>query len=186
MATMSQDNPYEVLGVSRDAPQDEIRKAYLKLAHKYHPDKTGGDKASEEKLKSVNAAYDILKNKDKRAAYDRYGTTDGQPFGAGGAGGFGGGGFGGADFEAPFDDFFDMLFGQGKRRVGGAGRRVWNCASSSRWKRPRRARPRRFGFRGARAAATARAPAPRRVRNRKHVRSARAPGRFGLRMACSA
>ena len=97
---------YGLLGVSREAPQEEIRKAYLKLAHKYHPDKTGGNKAAEEKLKKINAAYDILKSSEKRAQYDRFGTTDGQP---------GGGGFG-ADMEAPFEDFFDMLFGQGGGR----------------------------------------------------------------------
>lgn len=101
---------YEILGVARDASQDDIRKAYLKLAHQYHPDKTGGDKAAEEKLKEVNAAYDILKNPEKRAKYDRFGEQ-----GAGGFEGFGGGGQG---FEAPFEDFFDMLFGQ-----GGGGRR---------------------------------------------------------------
>ena len=106
---------YEMLGVPKDASQEQIRKAYLKLAHKYHPDKTGGDKEAEEKLKRINAAYDILKNVEKRAQYDRFGSTDGQ-------GGFGGGGFGGGQgFEAPFEDFFDMLFGQGgKRGAGGA------------------------------------------------------------------
>jgi molecular chaperone DnaJ len=111
---------YEILGVSRDASQDEIRKAYLKLAHKYHPDKTGGDKAAEDKLKEVNAAYDILKSPDKRRQYDQ--------FGAAGPQGFGGGGAGGAGFEAPFDDFFDMLFGQGggRRRQGGSAARPGN------------------------------------------------------------
>ena len=110
---------YEILGVSRDAPQDELRKAYLKLAHKYHPDKTGGDKSAEDKLKEVNAAYDTLKNPEKRAQYDRFGTTDGQPgFGGGGFGGAGFGG-GGGGYEAPFEDFFDMLFGQGGRKGGG-------------------------------------------------------------------
>ena len=99
---------YGLLEVSREAPQEEIRKSYLKLAHKYHPDKTGGDKAAEDKLKQINAAYDILKNPEKRAQFDRFGSTNGQP----GAGGFG------ADMEAPFEDFFDMLFGQG----GGRGR----------------------------------------------------------------
>lgn len=108
---------YELLGVERTASQDQIRKAYLKLAHKYHPDKTGGDKEAEEKLKKINAAYDILKNTEKRAQYDRFGSTDGQGFGGFGGQGFGGGG---AGFEAPFEDFFDMLFGQGGKR-GGAG-----------------------------------------------------------------
>lgn len=108
---------YEILGVQRDASQDEIRKAYLKLAHKYHPDKTGGDKAAEDKLKEVNAAYDILKSPEKRRQYDQFGAAGPQGFGGGG---FGSGGAGG--FEAPFDDFFDMLFGQGggRRRAGGA------------------------------------------------------------------
>lgn len=104
---------YQILGVNRDAPQDEIRKAYLKLAHKYHPDKTGGDKEAEEKLKEINAAYDILKTPEKRKQYDQFGSTSPGGFG-------GGGGPGGAGFEAPFEDFFDMLFGQ-KRRPGGGG-----------------------------------------------------------------
>ncbi|MBI2423908.1 MAG: molecular chaperone DnaJ [Candidatus Hydrogenedentes bacterium] len=101
---------YEILGVPKESSQDEIRKAYLKLAHKYHPDKTGGNKDAEDKLKEINAAYDILKNPEKRQAYDRYGTENMQG-GFGGAPGQGG-------FEAPFEDFFDMLFGQGKRRGG--------------------------------------------------------------------
>ncbi|MFA7692287.1 MAG: molecular chaperone DnaJ [Candidatus Hydrogenedentes bacterium] len=105
---------YEILGVSKNASQDEVRKAYLKLAHKYHPDKTGGDKEAEKKLKEINAAYDILKNPEKRQQYDRFGSMDGQPFGGGGAdyGGFGG--FGGSD--SPFGDLFDMLFSQGRGR----------------------------------------------------------------------
>ncbi|MDQ1257015.1 MAG: molecular chaperone DnaJ [Candidatus Hydrogenedentes bacterium] len=105
-----------MLGVSRDASADEIRKAYLKLAHKHHPDKTGGDKASEEKLKEINAAYDILKNKDKRAQYDQFGEG-GNPFGSGGFSGAGGAG----GFEAPFEDLFDMLFG-GRGGRSGQGR----------------------------------------------------------------
>lgn len=114
---------YEILGVKRDSTQDELRKAYLKLAHKYHPDKTGGDKEAESRLKEINAAYDVLKNPEKRAQYDKYGSADGNPFGGGG---FGGGGFGGG--EAPFDDFFDMLFGQGGRRGGNGGRRTASSA----------------------------------------------------------
>ncbi|HOQ31329.1 MAG TPA: molecular chaperone DnaJ [Candidatus Hydrogenedens sp.] len=111
---------YEILGVPKNASQDEIRRAYLKLAHKYHPDKTGGDKEAEEKLKEINAAYDILKNPEKRAQYDRYGTVDGQPFDMGNfTGGFRGftEGFG-EGFESPFDDLFDMIFGSGTRRTG--------------------------------------------------------------------
>jgi len=105
---------YEILGVTKEASQDEIRRAYLKLAHKYHPDKTGGDKEAEERLKEVNAAYDVLKNAEKRAKYDRFGSEGGGFEGFGGAGGQG--------FEAPFEDFFDMLFGQGGGG-GGRGRR---------------------------------------------------------------
>ncbi len=110
---------YEILGVPRTASQDEIRKAYLKLAHKYHPDKTGGDKEAEEKLKEINGAYDILKNTEKRAQYDRFGSTDGQPFGGGGFGAD----FGGGGGDSPFEDLFDMLFGQGqgRRRQGSRG-----------------------------------------------------------------
>ncbi len=109
---------YELLGVSRSATQDELRKAYLKLAHKYHPDKTGGDKPAEDKLKEINAAYDILKSPEKRAQYDQFGSTSGQPFGGGGFSGD----FGGMGGGAPFEDLFDMLFGgQGKRRSAGRG-----------------------------------------------------------------
>lgn len=103
---------YEILGVPRSASQEEIRKAYLKLAHKYHPDKTGGDKEAETKLKEINAAYDILKNPDKRKQYDQFGNMEGQPF----QGGFGGDFSSG--FDSPFGDLFDMLFGQS----GGRGR----------------------------------------------------------------
>ena len=110
---------YEILGVSKGASQEEIRKAYLKLAHQYHPDKTGGDKAAEEKLKEINEAYDTLKSPDKRKQYDAMGSN---PFGdMGGFGGFGPGAAGG--FEAPFDDFFDVLFGRGGGGGGGRGRR---------------------------------------------------------------
>ena len=110
---------YEILGVPRNASQDEIRKAYLKLAHKYHPDKTGGDKEAETKLKEINAAYDVLKNPDKRKQYDQFGSMDGQGFGGFGPG-FGGDFGGGAD--SPFGDLFDMLFGQGGARSQRASR----------------------------------------------------------------
>jgi molecular chaperone DnaJ len=114
---MAQRDYYEILGVPRNATTDEIRKAYLKLAHKYHPDKTGGDKAAEERLKEINEAYDVLKNKEKRARYDQFGAA-GDPFAGAGEGGFGFGG--GPGFETTFDDFFDVLFGRG---TGAGGRR---------------------------------------------------------------
>jgi molecular chaperone DnaJ len=101
---------YEILGVPRDSDEDAIRAAYRKLAHLYHPDKTGGDKPAEDKLKEINEAYDVLKNKEKRARYDRFGSS-----GAGaGAQGFGGG-FGAG---SPFDDIFDAFF-SGTRGGGG-------------------------------------------------------------------
>ncbi len=110
-------NPYEILGVSRNATPEEMRKAYLKLAHKFHPDKTGGDKEAEDKLKEINAAYDTLKNPEKRSQYDQFGSTERPPF----SGGFGGD-FGGMGGGAPFEDLFDMLFGgQGRRRSPGQG-----------------------------------------------------------------
>ena len=87
---MAKRDYYEVLGVSRDATEDEIKKAYRKLAVKYHPDKNPGDKEAEEKFKEVSEAYEVLRDKEKRAQYDRYGHVG--AFSTAGAGaGFGGG-----------------------------------------------------------------------------------------------
>lgn len=122
---------YEVLGVSKNASDDEIKKAYRKLAVKYHPDKNPGDKEAEAKFKEINEAHDVLSDKQKRARYDQFGHA-----GVGGAGGnpFGGGGnpFGGGNFNfngqafnfdfgggSPFDDILGSLFGFG---AGGARR----------------------------------------------------------------
>ena len=85
---------YEVLGVSKDATPEEIKKAYRKMAAKYHPDRNPGDKAAEEKFKEAAEAYDVLSDTEKRAKYDKFGHSMGpQGFGGGGAGygGFGGG-----------------------------------------------------------------------------------------------
>ena len=89
-------NPYEVLGVSKDASDTDIKKAYHKLVMKYHPDKNPGDKSAEEKFKEVNNAFDILKDPQKRAAYDRYGDA---AFAGGNASGAGFGGFGNGEFH---------------------------------------------------------------------------------------
>jgi molecular chaperone DnaJ len=119
---MAQADLYETLGVSRDASADELKKAYRKLAVKYHPDKNPDDKAAEAKFKEISSAYDNLKDPDKRAAYDRYGHA---AFQGGGGGGhdpfdmfreaFGGRGGGGI-----FDEFFGG--GGGGQSAGGAAR----------------------------------------------------------------
>lgn len=105
---------YEVLGISRNASEDEIKKAYRALARKYHPDVNPGDKTAEEKFKEVSEAYEVLSDPDKKARYDQFGHAD--P-GAGQGGGFGD--FG--DFAGGFGDIFDMFFGGsggGSRRNG--------------------------------------------------------------------
>lgn len=112
---MSKEDFYDVLGVSRDASGADIKSAYRKLAMKYHPDRNAGDAESEANFKKVSEAYEILKDDDKRAAYDRFGHQAFDGMGAGpGRGGFG------ADFSSSFADVFDDLFGEfmGGRRGG--------------------------------------------------------------------
>lgn len=110
---MAKRDYYEVLGVSKTASDDELKKAYRTLAKKYHPDLNGGDKECEEKFKEVNEAYDVLSDPQKRARYDQFGHEDPRTGGAGGYGDFTGG-FGGG-----FDDIFSAFFGGG---FGGAQR----------------------------------------------------------------
>lgn len=109
---------YEVLGVSRGASDDEIKKAYRREAKKYHPDLHPGDKEAEAKFKEINEAYGVLSDADKKARYDQYGHAGVDPnFGAGGAGG-GFDGFGGFDFGDIFSDIFGGGFGSSRRRNG--------------------------------------------------------------------
>ncbi|OOF47442.1 molecular chaperone DnaJ [Rodentibacter trehalosifermentans] len=110
---MAKQDYYELLGISKGADEKEIKRAYKKLAMKYHPDRTQGDKEKEEKFKTIQEAYEILSDKEKRAAYDQYGHAAFEQGGFGG-GGFGGG-FGGADFGDIFGDMFGDIFGGGSR-----------------------------------------------------------------------
>ena len=100
---------YEVLGVSKSASDDEIKKAYRQLAKKYHPDMNPGDKEAEAKFKEANEAYAILSDPEKKAKYDQYGHAAFDPSMGGGGSGFGG--FGGMDFD--FGDIFSSFFGGG-------------------------------------------------------------------------
>ncbi len=113
---MSKRDFYEVLGVSRDASERDIKKAYKRLAMKYHPDRNQGDESAADKFKEVKEAYEILTDPQKKAAYDQYGHAAFEQ----GGGGFGGGGFGGggADFGDIFGDVFGDIFGGGRRGGG--------------------------------------------------------------------
>jgi molecular chaperone DnaJ len=123
---MSKRDPYEVLGVNRNASADEIKKAYRKMAIKYHPDKNQGDKAAEEHFKEAANAYEILSDPEKKARYDRFGH-------AGAGGGFHGGGMNMEDIFSQFGDIFGGAFagggfggfgGQQRRTVKGSNLRV--------------------------------------------------------------
>lgn len=109
---MSKRDYYEVLGVEKSAGEREIKKAYKKLAMKYHPDRTQGDKGLEDKFKEIQEAYEILSDSKKRAAYDQYGHAGVDP--NRGGGGYGGG----ADFGDIFGDVFGDIFGGGGGRGG--------------------------------------------------------------------
>ena len=109
---------YKILGVDKNASEEEIKKAYRKLAHQHHPDKKSGDEA---KFKEINEAYQVLSDKNKRKQYDTYGTAF-----EGGAPPPGGGGFGGFEWNVdfgiggfPFGDIFEDFFGFGAQRGHG-------------------------------------------------------------------
>ncbi len=116
---MSKRDLYEILGVAKNAAEADIKKAYKRLAMKYHPDKNQGNKEAEEKFKEINNAYSILSDAQKRSAYDQFGhaAVDGS------AGAGPGGGFGGFDFGDAFGDMFGDFFGGGRgSKRGGAQR----------------------------------------------------------------
>ena len=118
---MAKRDYYELLGVSKDAGKDEIKRAYRKLAMQYHPDRNPGDEEAEQKFKEIGEAYEVLSDEQKRAAYDRFGHGAFDGSAGGGAGGFGGGGgFGG--FADIFDEMFGDMMGGRRGRGGGGGR----------------------------------------------------------------
>ena len=116
---MAKRDYYEVLGVERGASEAELKKAYRRLAMKYHPDRNPDDKGAEEKFKEANEAYEVLSDAAKRSAYDQYGHAGVDPqMGGGGAGGFGG-----ANFSDIFGDVFSDFFGGGRGGQRGGAQR---------------------------------------------------------------
>lgn len=133
---MSKADFYQTLGVPKSASADEIKKAYRKLAMRYHPDKNPGNKKAEEKFKEISEAYDVLSDETKRKNYDQFGHAgiDGNPFGSGGSGASGFSGFGGfrggrtpgggpgpESYQDIFGDIFGDIFNQGSANSGSAG-----------------------------------------------------------------
>ncbi|MDX9848524.1 MAG: molecular chaperone DnaJ [Tenuifilaceae bacterium] len=115
---MAKRDYYEVLGVSKGASKEEIKKAYRQMAIKYHPDKNPGDHTSEEKFKEAAEAYEVLSDDNKRARYDQFGHAGMN----GGSGGFGGGGMTVEDIFSQFGDIFGGHFGSSFGGFGGGGR----------------------------------------------------------------
>lgn len=114
MSTSTKRCYYETLEVDRDADESKLKSSFRKLAMKFHPDRNPGDDTSEVRFKEINEAYEVLKDKDKRAAYDRYGHAAFEQGGPGGGAGFG------AGFASSFSDIFEDLFGMaGQRGRGG-------------------------------------------------------------------
>lgn len=115
---------YDILGVARNATDDEIKKSYRKLAMKYHPDRNPDSKEAEGKFKEAKEAYEMLSDPQKRAAYDQYGHAGVDP----NMGGFGGGGQGFGGFSDAFGDIFGDIFGGGGARGGRGGPQVYRGA----------------------------------------------------------
>ncbi|MFZ4762364.1 MAG: molecular chaperone DnaJ [Alphaproteobacteria bacterium] len=115
---MAKADYYQTLGVAKGASSDELKKAYRKMAMQYHPDRNQGDQEAEKKFKEINEAYDVLRDDQKRAAYDRFGH---QAFENGGRGADAG--FGGANFSDIFEEMFGEMMGGGRRRGAEANRR---------------------------------------------------------------
>ncbi len=175
---MAKQDYYATLGVAKDAGADDLKKAYRKLAMQYHPDRNPHDKKAEAKFKEVSEAYDVLKDDQKRAAYDRFGHAAFEN-GGGGAGGFSGG----FDFSGGggLHDIFDQMFGDFTGRRGGARAGAGPiCARASRSSSPRHS-PARRSISACRPASPARhatAPGPRtRTGPRKPAAPARAQAR---------
>jgi len=118
---MAKRDYYEVLGVARDAGEDDLKKTYRKLAMQWHPDRNQGNADAEAKFKELNEAYDVLKDAEKRAAYDRFGHAAFEQGGPSGGGG-GGGPFGGGGFEDIFEEMFGRFGGGGRGQRAAAGR----------------------------------------------------------------
>lgn len=118
---MSKKDFYQILGVTRSSSEEEIKKAYRKLAMTHHPDKNPGNKKAEEKFKEISEAYDVLSDPKKKKNYDQFGSADGNPFGDGGGNPFGGAGAGRRHSVDPdsFADLFGDLFGAGTGNAQG-------------------------------------------------------------------
>ncbi len=119
---MAKKDYYEILGVSRNATQEEIKKAYRKLARKYHPDVNPGDKQAEEKFKEIQEAYEVLGDPEKRKKYDQFGTADFEGFDFGDFAGRGGTYYKTYNFDVgDFSSIFEDLFGGGFKKKKGSG-----------------------------------------------------------------